>query len=99
MILAIPSKEYPNQEVDSSMVKVFSVSRQLSAYNKTLNNWAEKLYVLLLHPGKTTINGVEVGADKSYWLFQEIQPNFEGFLNRLDYFKVVESRILNGEWI
>lgn len=82
----------------SKMVYEDSVSRQLSAYNYALNNWADKLYVLLLNCGKTTIAGVEIGADKPYWLFQEVPTDFHGFLARLDWFKISEERILAGEW-
>lgn len=80
----------------SKKVYVDSVSKQLSAYNKALNNWAEKNFVLLLHSGKTTLKGVEIGADKPHWIFQEIQPNFSGFLDRLVSFKGIEEEILTG---
>lgn len=73
-----------------------SVSKQLSAYNKAINNWGDKLYVLLLHPGKTTLKGVEIGADKAHWKFQEIEPNFHGFLDNLVSFKGVEEEIIAG---
>lgn len=56
-----------------------SASLQLSAYNKALNNWATELYVLLLHPSKTRINGIEVGADKPFWEFKQVKNSFPVF--------------------
>jgi hypothetical protein len=78
----------------SKTIYADSVSKQLSAYNKCLGGWAEKLFILLLHPGKTQINGIEIGADKPCWLFQEVTTDFHGFLDRLKLFKSLKLHLL-----
>lgn len=74
-----------------------SVSMQLSAYNEAINNRAKKLFVLLLHSGRTQISNVTIGADKSYWSFKEVPQNFDGFKGLLKAFQVLKPLILNEE--
>ena len=73
-----------------------SVSMQLSAYNEAINNRAKKLFVLLLHSGRTQISNVTIGADKPYWSFKEVPQNFKKFKGLLEAFDVLKSYILSG---
>lgn len=78
----------------SKQIYYESLALQLAGYNLAINKKAEKLYCLLLHCGKTTIDGITIGAIKPHWKFQEIIPNYEGFICFLKAFKRLEPRIL-----
>lgn len=80
----------------SKMIYQESTSMQLSAYNFALNNWATELYVLLLHPGKTKINRISVGADKPYWQFTQVENSFPVFTYYEALFRPKAHQILQS---
>lgn len=66
-------------------------SLQLTAYNKALDNFAERLYILLLHPGPTTIGGVLFGGKYAYWSFVRVYPDWEEFIKTMDKFQKIKG--------
>ncbi len=81
----------------SKQVWLNSAQMQLSAYNKALDNWADKLFVLLIHSGRTQISNVTIGANKPHWKFKEIKEDFNNFNLLLYPFKAMQDHILKGE--
>ena len=75
-----------------------SLELQLAAYNLCIKKRARRLYCLLLHPGRTVISGVTVGLKTPHWKFVKIEPNYEGFLDRLKLFNEVKDQILAGNF-
>lgn len=75
---------------------------QLTAYNKALNDFADRLYILLLHPGPTTIEGVPFGGKYAYWSFIRVYPDWEEFMKTLELFHKIKGNkryIDYSEWI
>ena len=69
-----------------------STSLQLTAYNKALNDFAEQLYVLTLHPGPCTIGGVTFGGKYAYWQFVRLKPDWKGFLEAVERFQQIKGQ-------
>lgn len=69
-----------------------STSLQLTAYNKALNDFAEQLYVLTLHPGPCTIGGVTFGGKYAYWQFVRLKPDWQGFLEAVERFQQIKGQ-------
>lgn len=74
-----------------------SLALQLAGYNLCIQKKATRLYCLLLHPGSSRVADVAIGHTHPYWSFEEIQPNYEGFLSLLRAFKQLQPKILSGE--
>lgn len=76
-------------------------SLQLTAYNKALDDFAERLYVLLLHPGPTTVDGVTFGGRYAHWSFVRMHPDWKEFIEKVEIFKQLKSKkryIDYSEW-
>ncbi|MFX0205304.1 MAG: hypothetical protein ACFFDT_04915 [Candidatus Hodarchaeota archaeon] len=71
-----------------------SLALQLAGYNLAIQMKARKCFVLLLHPGQTTLDGVTIGRDAPYWAFQEITPNYQGFLELVRIFQLLKVFLL-----
>ena len=56
-----------------------SVSLQLGAYNYALGGFASELWVLLLHPGLSKVNGITIGAKKPFYEFKQVLNDFPTF--------------------
>ncbi len=70
-----------------------NTSLQLTAYNKALNDFAEQLYVLTLHPGPATIEGVTFGGRYAYWQFVRLKPDWNGFLEAVERFQQIKGQV------
>lgn len=71
-----------------------SLALQLAGYNLAIQKKARKCFVLLLHPGQTTLDKVTIGRDTPYWAFQEIIPNYQGFLELVRIFQPLRAFLL-----
>jgi len=70
-----------------------SLSLQLAGYQLAIGKRAKHCYVLVLHPGQTTIAGVTIGAEKPFWKFERIVPDYSGFLHWVDMFSTINNTL------
>ena len=63
----------------SRQIHTKSVSLQLGAYNYAIDDWASELWVLLLHPGASKVDGLAIGTGNGHWQFKQVDNDFATF--------------------